>query len=194
MRSLSLAEPLWDRFFQVFPLVLIGTTEPDGSVDLAPKHMAMPLSWKHHFGFVCTPAHATYVNARRESVFTVSYPRPEQVVATSLSAAPRDVDGDKPALSALATVPARRVSGHLLAGAYLHLECELDRVVDDLGDNSLIVGRIVAAAIAEDCARDPEVDDQDLIAASPLLSYVAPGRYAQVARTGAFPFHVGFKR
>ena len=35
---------IWNRFFTVNPLVVIGTQEEDGSFDLAPKHLAMPLS------------------------------------------------------------------------------------------------------------------------------------------------------
>ena len=65
----------------------------------APKHMVSPLGWQNFFGFVCTPRHRTYQNIRREGAFTVTFPRPSQVVLTSLSAAPRDDDDVKPALS-----------------------------------------------------------------------------------------------
>ena len=41
--EIDTSQPIWDRFFTVAPLVLIGTIEPDGSLDLAPKHMAMPM-------------------------------------------------------------------------------------------------------------------------------------------------------
>ncbi len=34
--TLDIDEPIWDRFFTVAPLVLIGTVEPDGGYDLAP--------------------------------------------------------------------------------------------------------------------------------------------------------------
>ena len=71
--SLSLDEPIWERFFSVFPLVLVGTLEEGGGHDLAPKHLAMPLSWGRWFGFVCTPRHRTYQNAVRTGAFTVSY-------------------------------------------------------------------------------------------------------------------------
>jgi hypothetical protein len=50
--SLSLDESIWERFFSVFPLVLVGTREEDGSHDLAPKHLAMPFSWGRWFGLV----------------------------------------------------------------------------------------------------------------------------------------------
>ena len=74
--SLDCSEPIWERFFTLAPLVLIGTREPDGDIDIAPKHLAIPMSWDNYFGFVCTPRHATYANARRTGVFTVTYPRP----------------------------------------------------------------------------------------------------------------------
>jgi predicted pyridoxine 5'-phosphate oxidase superfamily flavin-nucleotide-binding protein len=57
--SLSTDAPIWDRFFRVAPLVLVGTLEEDGSPDLAPKHMAMPRGWENWFCFACSPRHAT---------------------------------------------------------------------------------------------------------------------------------------
>lgn len=185
---------LWESFFMVAPLVVVGTREPDGGYDLAPKHMVAPLSWEDHFGFVCTPAHATYRNVVREKQFTVSFPRPDQVVLTSLAAAPRSGDNSKPALQALPTNPAERVEGVLLQKAYLHFECELDRIVDGFAKNSLIVGRIVAARVASDAIRGGDTDDQDLLAEAPLLAYLHPGRYACIERSFSFPFHKGFSR
>jgi len=194
MIPLQRDRPIWERFFCVAPLVIVGTCEPDGTPDLAPKHMVTPLSWKDHFGFVCTPAHATYRNIQRDRTFTVSFPRPSQVLLASLAAAPRDEQQGKPALSALPTVAAQRVTGVLVEEAYLHLECELDRIVDGFADNSLVAGRILAARVAEDALRDPEIDDQDLIAHAPLLAYLHPGRIATIAATQAFPFHAGWSR
>lgn len=192
--SLDLVEPIWERVFIPAPLVIVGTREPDGGLDLAPKHMATALSWENYFGFVCTPTHTTYVNVRREKGFTVSFPRPEQIILTSLAAAPRCADDSKPALRALPTFPAKVVDGELLCDAYLHLECELDRIVDGFGKNSLVAGRVVAAHASEDALREVDKDDGDLIAADPLLVYLHPGRYAQVGESFSFPFHEGFSR
>lgn len=194
MIPLDLEHPIWEQVYMVAPLTIVGTREPDGSFDLAPKHMAMPLSWQDHYGFVCSPSHATYVNARREGCFTVSFPRPDQVLLTSLAAAPRCDDDHKHSLQAIPTVPASKIDGALVAQAYLHLECELDRIIDDLGDNSLIVGRIVAASVAEDSVREVDRDAQEMIAHSPMLAYLHPGRFARIVETHAFPYHVGFKR
>ena len=82
----------------------------------------------------------------------------------------------------------------LLESAYLHLECEVDKIVDDLGVNSLIIGRVVAAAAADDSVLDADVDAQEMIAHSPMLAYLHPGRFAQIVQTQAFPYHVGFRR
>ena len=90
--------------------------------------------------------------------------------------------------------PARVVDGVLLEGAYLHLECELDRIVDGFGENSLITGNIVAARVAEDCERSPDNDDAELLGRAPLLGYLAPGRYAKISDSLSYPFHQGFSR
>jgi flavin reductase (DIM6/NTAB) family NADH-FMN oxidoreductase RutF len=183
--------PVWQRVFVVAPLVLVGTLEPDGSPDLAPKHMAMPLGWSDRFCFVCTPRHSTYGNAVDRGVFTVSFPTPQQVVETSLAATMREDDATKPALAALETLPAQTVEGVLVSGAYLFLECELDRTVD-FEDASLVVGRVVAAAADERALRSGERDDADIVRAMPLLAYLAPGRFTEVDDSRAFPYPADF--
>ena len=192
--SLDPENSIWERFFTVHPLVIVGTREPDGSDDLAPKHLAMPMSWQNYFGFVCTPRHRTYQNIKREQQFTVTYARPSQTVLASLAASPRCEDGSKPITEALPTFTAGRVEGSFLQDGYLFLECELDRFVDQLGDNSLIIGRIVAARVAVDALRDSELDDQDLVKESPLLAYLYPGRFAEITTSNTLPFPAGFKR
>lgn len=188
--------PIWERFYTVAPLVLIGTREASGVYDLAPKHLAFPVSWDNYFGFVCTPRHRTYQNIQREREFTVSYARPSQLVLTSLAAAPRcGEDGDdKPSLAALPTFPASTVNGVFARDAYVFLECVLERIVDGFGGNSLLAGRIVAAHVHQDALRASERDDQELIHDAPLMAYLYPGRFASIDRTFSFPFPAGFKR
>jgi flavin reductase (DIM6/NTAB) family NADH-FMN oxidoreductase RutF len=192
--ELDTGESIWESFFTVFPLVVIGTREADGSDDLAPKHLAMPMSWKNHFGFVCTPRHNTYQNIQRDGEFSVTYMRPSQTVLASLAATPRCDDGSKPITQALPTFEAEKVNASLVQDGYLFLECELQQIVDDLGDNSLILGRIIAARVAEDALRSSELDDEDLVYASPLLAYLYPGRFTEIANTNKLPFPAGFKR
>jgi len=192
--ELDTSKSIWESFFTVFPLVVIGTREADGSDDLAPKHLAMPMSWKNHFGFVCTPRHNTYQNIQRDRQFAVTYMRPSQTVLASLAATPRCDDGSKPITQALPTFAAESVNASFVQDGYLFLECELQQIVDDLGENSLILGRIIAARVAEDALRSSDQDDEDLFYASPLLAYLYPGRFTEIADTNKLPFPAGFKR
>lgn len=191
---LPVEQPIWNRFFGVHPLVLIGSKGEDGQVDLAPKHMAMPLGWENFFGFVCTPRHTTYRNIRRTEVFTVGFPRPSDVLIATLAAAPRCEDGTKPSLLVLPTKPARVVDGVVVDGCYVHLECQLHSIQDGFGVNSLIIGKVVAAAVHPDALRDEERDEGEQLYQFPLLTYIHPGRFAEVRQTTAFPFPKGFTR
>ena len=192
--NLDLDQPIWDRFFSVAPLVIIGTKEADGSYDLAPKHLAMPFGWDNYFGFICTPRHHTYQNIERERSFTVSFPQPDQILLASLTATPRCDNNSKPALAALPTLKASVIDGILLKPSYLFLECQLDQIIDGFGENSLIVGKIVAAQVIESALRRSDRDDQDILLEVPLLVYLPPGRYTTVTHSLSFPFHTGFKR
>ena len=136
--ELDTARPIWDRCYMVAPLVVVGTRDEDGSLDLAPKHMALPMGWQNYFGFVCSPMHRTSVNIERSGVFTVSYPRPSQVLYASLAASPRCEDGDKPVLQGFPTLDARRVDGAFIEDAYLFLECRHHKTIDGFGDNILV--------------------------------------------------------
>lgn len=193
--SLDCSEPVWERFFTVAPLVIIGTTDPGGAVDFAPKHMVTPMGWDNYFGFVCTPRHGTYRNIQRTGVFTVTYPRPSQLVLASLAASPRCGDDEgKPVLETFETMPATVVEGHFLADGQVFLECEKFRIIDGFGVNSLIVGEVKAAHIDKDAVRVSERDGLDLLHASPLLAYVHPWRFATIQETNRFPVPEGMKR
>lgn len=192
--TLELTAPIWERFFTVAPLALVGTREPDGSSDLAPKHMVTPMGWDNYVGFVCSPDHATYRNATRTGEFALTFPRPDGVITASLTAAPRCRGDAKPSMELVETFPATRVSAPLAVGGYLYLECELHGTWDDFGRNSMVAGRIVAAHVCQEAVRRPDRDDAELLDRCPLLVYLPPGRYATVADTRAFPFHKGMKR
>jgi flavin reductase (DIM6/NTAB) family NADH-FMN oxidoreductase RutF len=192
--ELDIDSSIWERFFSVFPLVVIGTREADGSPDLAPKHLAMPMSWSNHFGFVCTPSHNTYQNIERTQQFTVTYIRPSQTLLASLAATPRCDDGSKPIARSLPTFAAQKVDALFISEGYLFLECELQQMVDNLGENSLIIGRIVGAKVAADALRSSDQDDADLVLGAPLLAYLYPGRFAEITSSTQLPFPAGFKR
>jgi flavin reductase (DIM6/NTAB) family NADH-FMN oxidoreductase RutF len=192
--DLEVEHPIWDQFFTIAPLVLVGTRETDRKDDLAPKHMVTPMGWQNYFGFVCTPRHGTYQNIARDGVFAVTYPRPAQWLETSLTASPRCDDDSKPQLALMNTYRSARVDCPVVADGYLYLECELDRFVDGFGVNSMIVGKIVAAQIDPSFLRAAERDDQDLLQNAPLIAYVSPGRFATVQDTLAFPMPKGMKK
>lgn len=186
--------PVWDKIFTVHPLVVIGTVEADGNHDLAPKHMAFPLGWDNYFGFVCTPRHGTYQNIKRTGEFTVSYPKPDKVLFTSLTATMRCDDNSLPDLSPIPTFPATKVKGSFILEAYLFFECKMIQIIDDFGENSLILGKIIAAQAQKQYLRSASRDDSDLIFEHPLLTYIAPGRFAEIKETNAFPFPEKFKK
>jgi flavin reductase (DIM6/NTAB) family NADH-FMN oxidoreductase RutF len=191
-------QPFWERFYMVAPLIVVGTKNEDDTYNLAPKHMAAPMGWGNYFGFVCTPRHKTYRNAVRTGVYTVSYPKPSQVVLASLAASPRvgEPQGprQKPALDQLPMRAAETVDGAFLEDAYLFLECTVETHVDDLGENSLLIGSVEAVHVDQEALRISEGDDAAAIRDNPLLAYLPPDRYATIDETNAFPFPAGFKK
>ncbi len=186
--------PVWEQFFTVAPLVLIGTRDADGALDLAPKHMVTPMGWQNYFGFVCTPRHNTCSNIERTGEFTVSYPKPSQVLITSLAASPRVAEGAKPVIDYLSTFPATQVDGSFIEDGYLFFECRHFKTIDGFGENCLITGEIVAAFADDDYLRHAETDDQETIHDAPLFAYLAPGRFAAIDRSNAFPFPESMKK
>jgi hypothetical protein len=67
-------------------------------------------------------------------------------------------------------------------------------VIDGFGENSLVVGRMVAASTDERALRGHDVDDADLLHALPPVAYVQPGRFGVVSQTSSFPFPADFRR
>lgn len=187
-------EDLWEKIYTVNPLVIIGSTDPDGEANFAPKHMAFSLGWDAYFGFVCTPRHSTYQNIRDKESFTVTYPKPDQVVISSITASQRQTDDTKPELQLLDRFPATHVEDHFLSIGYLYLECRLERIEDGFGKNSLILGRIIAAHADIEYLRDEDKDDNDLIFHRPLLAYLYPGRFSVIRETHGFPFPEHFSK
>ncbi len=186
--------PVWERFFSVAPLVLIGTKDGDGAIDLAPKHMVTPMGWQNYFGFVCSPEHSTCSNIERTGEFTVSYPKPDQVLFASLAASPRQAGGAKPILDYFTTFSAEHIDADFIDQAYLYFECRQFKTVGGFGKNCLITGKIVAAYAEPDFLRSNEIDDQERVHASPLFAYLAPGRFATISRSNAFPFPADLKK
>lgn len=192
---LNVKQSLWDQVFTVAPLVVIGTREGE-SYDLAPKHMVSPLGFGPYFGFVCTPRHGTYHNIEQTGEFTVSFPKPEQLIFTSLSATPRksDLSKSEAVLDTLPVEKALNMDIPIIAGAYLYLECKFHKIIDGFNDYAIITGEVITAYADKEYARISERDEQEQILQNPLLAYIAPGRFAQISQTFNFPFPKDFKR
>ncbi|MHA7831228.1 MAG: flavin reductase [Flagellimonas sp.] len=193
--SLNTEIPIWDRIFTVAPLIVIGTKEQEG-YDLAPKHMATPLGFDNYFGFVCTPRHGTYQNVKKTGKFTVSFPKPDQVTTTSLSASPRTeaLTKSQQIVESLPLIKAASMDAPLIKDAYLYLECELFKIIDGFGENSIITGKIKEAYVHNDYLRVSEKDEQEQLKNNPLLAYISYGRFAKIGETYNFPFPKDFKR
>ncbi|WP_457651598.1 flavin reductase [Rhodocaloribacter sp.] len=185
--SLDVDLPIWERVFTVAPLVVVGTKDPEGGHTFAPKHQAMPIGWANYFGFACTPEHRTYQNVVREGVFTVTYPPATRVVRAALAASLRSDDEARHALDAFPTFPATKIDGVFLSDGYLFLECELEKIVGGFGPFGLVAGRVAAAYVREEALRIFDQSDHELIGRMPLPVYLAPGRYASVRESLAFP-------
>ena len=190
--KLDVQFPIWDQFFMVHPLVIIGSVDDSGEQNFAPKHMAMPMGWDNYFGFVCSPGHSTYQNIQREKNFNVSFPVPDQVLLTSLTATSREEDDTKPSLKAL---PLMELEGlKYLEGGYLYLKCDLFKVIEGFGKNSLITGLITQAFVRKNVKRGEERDDNEMISKSPLMAYIHPTRFASIKDTNSFPFPSRFSK
>ncbi|REL37722.1 flavin reductase [Rhodohalobacter sp. SW132] len=194
LTSLNLKFPVWEQIFTVHPLVVIGTVNSDSSPNFAPKHMVFPLGWENYFGFVCTPRHTTYQNIKNREEFTVTYPKPDQIVVTSMTASPRNDENKKTNLDTLQTFEASDIDGLFLQNGYAFLECKLMKIVDGFGENSLILAKIVAAQAWSDVIKNPSHTDDESIYNHPRIAYISPGRYAIIDETYAFPFPANFKK
>ena len=189
-------EPIWGRFFSVFPLVLVGTREEDTGYDLAPKHMAMLMSWKNWFGFVCTPRHRTYHNIKEFGRFSVSFVKPDQVLMSSLAAMPRSAvkDFSEEITKQIPTIYNEEGTSIYLKDSYVMLDCRLYKVIDGFDDYSLICGKIESAWVDKDYRIISDEGQQDQIYRHPLLAYVAQGRFASIKKTWSYPYPKDFKR
>ncbi len=193
--KLNVTSSLWDHFFTVAPLIVVGSKEGDG-YDLAPKHMATPIGLSNYFGFVCTPKHSTYHNIKTNKEFSVSFPIPDHLVITALSASPRcdDIINAKPIVESLPTSKCSSIDALCLQNSYLRLECKLFKIIDGFEDYSIITGKILEAYVNRDYLKESDRDAQEQINENPLLAYLANGRFAKIHKTFNFPFPKGFKK
>ena len=192
--NLSIKKPIWAHFYMVAPLVVIGTKEGE-AYNLAPKHMACPLGSGNYFGFVCTPRHHTYRNILSEKVFTVSFPKSQEIIMTSIAASPRCHDSyTESMLSRIPHFMSPGIDAPMVKNSYLYLDCSLEKVVGGFDEYCLIAGKITGAYLDPAYKVYAESDHQKMIYDNPLLAYLPDKRFAIIKKTLAFPFPEGFKK
>ena len=193
--SLDLENSIWEHFYTVAPLVVVGTKEREG-FDLAPKHMVTPIGFSRFFGFVCTPRHRTYRNLREHGKFSVSFVKPDQVLLSSLAAMPRcsDTEDPKAIVKHIPSFFSDDGDYVFVDGSYLLLECTVHKIIDGFDDYSMITGRIENAVVHPDYLVQSDQSAQQQIYEHPILAYVAQGRFAVIRETMHYPFPKDFKR
>ncbi|MEN8187469.1 MAG: flavin reductase [Bacteroidota bacterium] len=191
--SLNTEDSIWEHFYTISPLVIIGSKEGE-TYDLAPKHMATPIGYSNYFGFVCTPRHRTYQNIKKEKKFSVSFVRPDQILLTSLAALPRcdEKHSSKTIVDDLPTIPTSNNDNLFIADSCVLFDCSLFKIIDGFGECSIITGKIEEVFVHKDYKIYQEEDQQEHIYNNPLLAYVARGRFANIKETYCFPFPKDF--
>ena len=122
--ELDAGKPIWDRCFMVAPLVLVGTRDEDGSLDLAPKAHGVP------DGLAGTTSGLSAAPVTRHTS-TSSEPASSRSAIPSLpryftQVSPRHRATRvvrRPSCRAFPTFPAKKVDGEFIEDAYLFLEC-----------------------------------------------------------------------
>ena len=193
--SLNVKESIWEHFYTVAPLVVIGTKEGNG-FDLAPKHMATPLGFSDFFGFVCTPRHNTYQNINRHLRFSVSFVKPDQILLSSLAAIPRCAvhNFSKDITDQIPTVMNEEQTAIFIEDSYVMLDCRLHKIIDGFDDYSLITGKVENALVHKDYKIISDKGQQKQIYDHPLLAYIAQGRFASIKETLSYPYPKDFQR
>ncbi len=177
------------RFFRPANLVLVTTLSPNGVVNVAPKTQAMPIGRKGYWAFACCARHHTYQNIEHQGEFVINFPGPGLIerVAQTARDVPPGTDEIKEA--GLTAMEARRVKVPVVAECGVNVECRRHQVIDGYGDESLIVGEVVAVTIDEVLV-DAGVETLHTF---PLLVYVYPDHYAVVDRVERFRFPEDYK-
>jgi len=177
------------NFFWPEGIVLVTTLSPDGMPNVAPKTQAAPVGRRNFWSFACTPSHHTHKYIEAGGEFVINIPGPELIKNISLAARRFALDEDEIRGSELTAMPSREVSPPSIAECRVHLECRLHRIVEGLGEDSLIIGRVVAASADSDII-DPSPDS---LQRHPLLVYVYPDHWTMVKEAERFRFPAEYK-
>ena len=138
------------------PIVLVSTVDARGEPNIAPKSFVSMMAFGGPvLAFGCHRSHATARNAEAAGEFVVNFP-PEALVER-IWAMPGSHRAERIRRSGLSLLPACKVAPPLIGECKAHLECKLEAITR-LGAEVVVFGRIVAAAIDEDCLGSPLAD------------------------------------
>jgi flavin reductase (DIM6/NTAB) family NADH-FMN oxidoreductase RutF/uncharacterized protein YciI len=131
------------------PVVLVSTVNGAGEPNIAPKSFISMMAFGGPvLAFGCHRSHATARNAETAGEFVVNFP--PEALAERIWAMPGSHGAQRITRSGLTLLPARAVAPPLVAECKAHLECTTE-LVTRLGAEVVVFGKIVAAAIDEDC-------------------------------------------
>ena len=136
-------------------LVLVTTTNRDGTSNVAPKNWISYMAFNPSLiALGCNSKHWTAKNIIRSGEFVINIPGAELVDKIWKAGY---LDHPRPVESlGLTSVPSRKVKPPRVEECRAHLECVLDKHFS-YGDEIIILGRIGAGSIAREAvnARDP---------------------------------------
>jgi flavin reductase (DIM6/NTAB) family NADH-FMN oxidoreductase RutF len=187
--SLNLDRFVGGQFFCPEMVVLVTTMSTSGIFNVAPKTQAMPVGRGNYWAFACCSSHHTYQNVLQQGEFVVNIPGPELIEHISRASADTPAGADEIDACGLTAIPSRQVAVPSILECRVHLECKRYQVIDGLGGDSLIIGKIVAACGDQDFVST----DVRILAEKPVLAYVHPDHYTLVKEVRKFQFPRNYK-
>jgi len=177
------------QFFRSANLVLVTTLASSGVPNVAPKTQVMPVGRKGYWAFACCDRHHTYQNVIQQGEFVINFPGPELIEQVSQAAREFPPGTDEISEAGLTAMGSQEVRVPSIAECRVHLECKRYQVIDGYGEESLIVGEVVAVTV------DEELVDAgaELLEEYPLLVYVYPGHYTGIEHVKRFRFPRNYK-
>ncbi len=130
-------------------IVLVTTVDAPGEPNVAPKSWITMAAFKGPVvAFGCTEEHLTLRNVEDTGEFVVNVP--SEHMADLIWQLVRHHGEERIRTSGLTMGPAQQVRPPVVEECTAHLECRLERV-ERFGAEAFVFGRVVAAAIDDDC-------------------------------------------
>jgi flavin reductase (DIM6/NTAB) family NADH-FMN oxidoreductase RutF len=176
----KVALPLDKHQWQPSPLlgqvVLVSTTNADGTANVAPKSWISMMAFDPPLvALGCNLAHWTAQNILQRQAFVINVPGAElapHIWSLAALQHPRP-----PQAAGLTAVPSLQVAPPRVAECKAHLECTLVQHLT-FGDEVMLLGRLVALSVDEEA-----LGMDDPYAYLRLLVYLEDGRYGVIERS-----------